>query len=95
MDCTVQYQSGNLLRGYRCAELGNTYSSMTVTADTHLREVLHVQSRSCWAPSCVGPYSQANTLRQGVIYLAGQIGLIPSSMELSSTYTWEEVLHQC
>jgi len=95
MDCTVQYQSGNLLRGYRCAESGNNYSSMTITADTHLREVLHVQSRSCWAPSCVGPYSQANTLREGVIYLAGQIGLIPSSMELSSTYTWEEEFHQC
>ena len=25
-------------------------------------EVLHVQSISCWAPACIGPYSQAYTV---------------------------------
>lgn len=93
MDCTVQSQSGNFLRGLNNTTTGNT--SMTVTSDAHLREVLHVQSRSCWAPSCVGPYSQANTLREGLIYIAGQIGLIPSSMEIRSRSTWEEEFQQC
>ena len=40
--------------------------------------VLHVQSCSHWAPICVGPYSQANTLRSVVHFLVGQIGLEPS-----------------
>ncbi|GAX85055.1 hypothetical protein CEUSTIGMA_g12475.t1 [Chlamydomonas eustigma] len=45
------------------------------------RTVLHVQSISSWAPSCIGPYSQATTYR-GICYLAGQIPLLPSSMTL-------------
>ena len=53
--------------------------------DTHRdtpRQVLHVQSRSYWAPVCVGPYSQVNTIRRSVHWLAGQIGLDPSTMTL-------------
>lgn len=42
---------------------------------------LHIQGRSYWAPANIGPYSQA-TKAQGVVFLAGQIPLIPSSMEL-------------
>jgi uncharacterized protein (TIGR00290 family) len=52
-----------------------------------LRQGLHVQSRSYWAPANIGPYSQAigipvsNTqLRSWSV--AGQIPLIPHSMEL-------------
>lgn len=52
---------------------------------------LHVQSRSYWAPANIGPYSQAISVplrgRAGeedgsLIFIAGQIPLEPSSMEL-------------
>ena len=45
------------------------------------RSCLHVQSISCWAPACIGPYSQAYTLG-GIVHLAGQIGLDPATMSL-------------
>lgn len=47
---------------------------------------LHIQGRSYWAPANIGPYSQA-TKSQGVIFLAGQIPLIPASMELVDSST--------
>lgn len=37
------------------------------------RRVLHVQSISEWAPSCIGPYSQA-TRHSGLALFAGQVG---------------------
>lgn len=43
---------------------------------------LHVQSQSYWAPANIGPYSQAKTC-EGITYLAGQIGLVPSTMLLA------------
>lgn len=56
------------------------------------RQGLHVQSRSYWAPANIGPYSQAITLPMGptrepasaprVAHIAGQIPLVPSTMEL-------------
>lgn len=49
-----------------------------------LREVLHVQSMSQWAPLCIGPYCQANILRQFFIFVAGQIPLQPGTMTLRS-----------
>lgn len=45
------------------------------------RDVLHVQSISKWAPCCIGPYSQASNVL-GLLFLAGQIGLIPEKMIL-------------
>ena len=42
---------------------------------------MHVQSISHWAPANIGPYSQANMI-DGILHIAGQIGLIPGSMEL-------------
>ena len=45
------------------------------------REVLHVRSWSKWAPSCIGPYAQANRSR-GAVHLAGQIGLVPETMTM-------------
>lgn len=45
------------------------------------------------APVCVGPYSQTNTLRSALHFLAGQIGLKPSTMELRSSWTLQ--LEQC
>lgn len=44
-----------------------------------LRRVLHVQSISEWAPSCIGPYSQA-LMHCGLVHFAGQIPLDPGSM---------------
>ncbi|KAL8784699.1 MAG: hypothetical protein Q9213_003795 [Squamulea squamosa] len=52
------------------------------------RQHLHVQSMSYWAPANIGPYSQASSVPLGindtaaVVYVAGQIPLIPSSMEI-------------
>ncbi|KAI5659986.1 hypothetical protein M9H77_28779 [Catharanthus roseus] len=54
-----------------------------LVADDHTKKVLHVQSISCWAPSCIGPYSQA-TLHKDILYMAGQLGLDPPTMLLSS-----------
>ncbi|PSN65664.1 adenine nucleotide alpha hydrolases-like protein [Corynespora cassiicola Philippines] len=62
------------------------------------RQGLHVQSRSYWAPANIGPYSQAistplphhpsadtdaesNRLGE-IIYVAGQIPLVPASMDV-------------
>lgn len=45
------------------------------------RTTMHVQSRSHWAPANIGPYSQS--VRVGdIINLAGQIGLVPGSLEM-------------
>ncbi len=47
------------------------------------RKVLHVRSISKWAPACIGPYSQVCFMEDGsVAFLAGMIGLDPSSMTL-------------
>ena len=56
------------------------------------RRGLHVQSHSYWAPANIGPYSQAialpiartqeSTERSSVIYIAGQIPLVPASMKM-------------
>uniref|UniRef100_A0A7N1A6F3 Diphthine--ammonia ligase n=1 Tax=Kalanchoe fedtschenkoi TaxID=63787 RepID=A0A7N1A6F3_KALFE len=62
--------------------LGKAYVEALVTTDKS-KQVLHVQSISCWAPSCIGPYSQA-TLHNNIIYMAGQLGLDPPTMVLCS-----------
>lgn len=53
-----------------------------------LRQGLHVQSRSYWAPANIGPYSQAMSIpfrgAERMVYIAGQIPLEPASMELPS-----------
>lgn len=58
------------------------------------RQGLHVQGRSYWAPANIGPYSQAISVRlppdpslahsgsAEVVYVAGQIPLIPASMDV-------------
>ena len=45
------------------------------------RKVLHVQSISLWAPSCIGPYSQASSVG-GLLHCAGQIPLEAGTMAL-------------
>lgn len=76
---------------------GNIAIYLTVqTGDDADRQGLHVQSRSYWAPANIGPYSQAITFPAAaaapgnssssarVVHIAGQIPLIPASMELPS-----------
>ena len=58
-----------------------------------LRSTLPVQSISHWAPICVVPYSQANNiLRSSMVFLAGQIGLLPAARRLVGG--WNEQLKQ-
>jgi diphthine-ammonia ligase len=81
MDCYAQKSSGQAMRetpGFQ---------------QNALREVLHVQGLSSWAPVCVGPYSQANILRGSLFLMAGMIGLIPETMVLAET--WEAQLQIC
>lgn len=54
-----------------------------LVANNKGKKVLHVQSISSWAPSCIGPYSQA-TLHEGILHMAGQLGLDPPTMNLCS-----------
>ncbi|KAJ0013258.1 hypothetical protein Pint_20380 [Pistacia integerrima] len=61
--------------------LGKAYIEVLVGKDQSKKKVLHVQSISCWAPSCIGPYSQA-TLHKEVLHMAGQLGLDPPTMTL-------------
>ncbi|XP_048394258.1 diphthine--ammonia ligase isoform X3 [Stegostoma tigrinum] len=46
------------------------------------KETMHVQSISHWAPANIGPYSQSVKVGNE-IFCAGQIGLIPCTMQLS------------
>jgi enamine deaminase RidA (YjgF/YER057c/UK114 family) len=34
-------------------------------------QVLHVKSMSEWAPLCIGPYAQANTIHNSLVFVAG------------------------
>lgn len=72
---------------------GNIAIYLTVHAGQADRQGLHVQSRSYWAPANIGPYSQAITFPAAadasgepgvarVVHIAGQIPLVPASMEL-------------
>ena len=54
---------------------------------------LHVQSVSRWAPSNIGPYSQAKTLA-AIVLVSGQIALDPASMLLLGTSA-EQQAAQC
>ena len=47
------------------------------------RHVMHVQSVSHWAAANIGPYSQAVVI-DGILHIAGLIGLVAGSMELVS-----------
>ena len=74
------------------------YALVHTALKTGDRQGLHVQSRSYWAPANIGPYSQAITvpatslLKSGarqpessnvqLVNIAGQIPLIPATMEL-------------
>lgn len=51
-----------------------------------LRQVLHVKGISDWAPLCIGPYAQCNSIYDHTLSLiAGQIPLNPSAMSIRCT----------
>lgn len=60
--------------------LGRAYVEILVANDQS-KKVLHVRSMSSWAPSCIGPYSQA-TLHKEILHMAGQLGFDPPTMSL-------------
>ncbi|XP_046383266.1 uncharacterized protein LOC124153910 [Ischnura elegans] len=46
-----------------------------------IRQAMHVQGISHWAPANIGPYSQAVRIGD-IIYVCGQIALIPGTMQM-------------
>lgn len=103
MDCIFQRGSGSYLRHdtstVACDKADTFYDKALQNNHHFLRKTLHVQSISNWAPVCIGPYSQANTLRSSLVFLSGMIGLIPRSMKLIKSTSldisdWEVQLHQ-
>lgn len=59
----------------------NCQLSVSAARDLKYKTGLHVQSRSYWAPSNIGPYSQAISSGE-VTYMSGQIPLVPATMHM-------------
>jgi diphthine-ammonia ligase len=57
------------------------YQSLAENEVHNTRQCMHVQGISHWAPANIGPYSQAVWVGD-ILYVAGQIGLVPGSMKL-------------
>ncbi|XP_070612353.1 diphthine--ammonia ligase isoform X2 [Erythrolamprus reginae] len=55
------------------------------------KQVMHVQSISHWAPANIGPYSQCVQV-EDTLYCAGQIALVPCTMQLTSGGIKKEAL---
>ena len=96
LDCWVLAGSGEYMRRHGVLAEQQQHSSPLVSpyaqaallnTTIRYRQVLHVQSLSHWAPVCVGPYSQANALLGALHFLAGSIGLWPSTMKLRESWT--------
>ncbi|KAL3777311.1 hypothetical protein ACHAWO_005077 [Cyclotella atomus] len=106
LDCVLQIGSGEYLRvdcnscdGVADGKMSKFVRDALKNKQHALRKTLHVQSISSWAPVCIGPYSQANVLRSSLVFLAGMIGLVPSSMKLIQSTSddvadWEMQLYQ-
>ncbi|NXW94890.1 DPH6 ligase, partial [Alopecoenas beccarii] len=65
-----------------------------VAMDDVLRDeklFMHIQSISHWAPASIGPYSQSVKVGD-VLYCAGQIALVPCTMQLVSGGIWTEAV---
>jgi diphthine-ammonia ligase len=73
----VSLPPGILVTADALASLGSYEHVMA--RRSHLREVLHVQCMSEWAPMCIGPYSQANIVKDSIIFVAGNA---PSLMKV-------------
>jgi len=64
-----------------CIEVGSG-TQMDVACTKMDRKSLHVQSLSEWAPPCIGPYAQANTVNR-LVHLAGIIPLFPPTSTIT------------
>ena len=66
----------------------NGAQPMTSARTSMRKQGLHVQSRSHWCPANIGPYSQAIfSPSASKVYIAGQIPLIPSTMEVYNPFS--------
>ncbi|NXI49785.1 DPH6 ligase, partial [Chloroceryle aenea] len=63
--------------------LAHKYDTATDDVLRDEKLVMHVQSISHWAPASIGPYSQSIKVGD-VLYCAGQIALVPCTMQLVS-----------
>jgi len=61
---------------------GCSTAALEAIAETGKKKTMHIESVSHWAPAMIGPYSQANTLENGLILMAGMIGLDPGTMKM-------------
>ena len=101
LDCLVQQGSGLYMRTstLRTDQVHDdpAVQAAHATTTSQLPHFLDVQLRSHWAPICVGPCSQVNTLRSVVHFLAGQIGLEPSVDEAANDVdgTTSAVMAEC
>jgi diphthine-ammonia ligase len=62
----------------------NANVQIDLIASKSAKQTLHVQSISFWAAANIGPYAQASAVGN-VVFIAGQIGLVPNTMELSES----------
>ncbi|XP_052549866.1 diphthine--ammonia ligase isoform X5 [Tympanuchus pallidicinctus] len=69
--------------------LAHSYDIATDDVLSEEKLVMHVQSISHWAPASIGPYSQSIKVGD-ILYCAGQIGLVPCTMQLVSGGVWTE-----
>ena len=69
--------------GYRSNDNNDNVDENLHMHYQHSRQVMHVQSVSHWAAANIGPYSQTVEI-DGILHIAGLIGLIAGSMELVS-----------
>ena len=74
---------------------GSMFNMTNNPINTLQRKVLHVQSVSTWAPLCIGPYSQAQTIYDSLIFVSGQIALNPGSMLLIDSPSFHLQVDQC
>lgn len=82
----VTVSVGDLLP--RGVDVSASFVIRRATPATPTRKGLHVQSRSYWAPANIGPYSQAICAAE-LVYVAGQIPLVPASMALPAAGGFE------
>ncbi|XP_060615847.2 diphthine--ammonia ligase isoform X1 [Anolis sagrei] len=67
------------------------YGGMIGDMPCYQKQVMHVQSISHWAPANIGPYSQCIQIGD-VLYCAGQIALVPCTMQLTKAGVEAEAL---